>query len=160
MSYIPEDLCRRIAALKAAWEGVFRIQWHRCDTGGDVPARRGAGHVERLPGRGTTRDGLARTSTDCAVRHVAPVEFRYLLCVYVHFRFGNPLQYYCPENPMDRGACRLQSTGSQRVGHDWATSRSRSRSFPPKTLQACLIISIVQTRKEQQWAIPRAQKYI
>ena len=26
------------------------------------------------------------------------------------------------ENPMDRGACRLQSMGSQRVGHDWATS--------------------------------------
>ena len=31
---------------------------------------------------------------------------------------GNPLQYYCLENPMDRGACRLQSMGSQRVGHD------------------------------------------
>ena len=28
---------------------------------------------------------------------------------------GNPLQYSCPENPMDRG---LQSVGSQRVGHD------------------------------------------
>ena len=35
---------------------------------------------------------------------------------------GNPLQYSCLENPMDRGASRLQSTGSQRVGHDWATS--------------------------------------
>ena len=32
---------------------------------------------------------------------------------------GNPLQYSCLENPMDRGAwCRLLSTGSQRVGHD------------------------------------------
>ena len=31
---------------------------------------------------------------------------------------GNPLQYSCLENPMDRGACRLQSMGSQRVGHD------------------------------------------
>ena len=28
---------------------------------------------------------------------------------------GNPLQYSCLENPMDRGA---QSMGSQRVGHD------------------------------------------
>ena len=27
------------------------------------------------------------------------------------------IQYSCPENPMDRGACWLQSTGSQRVGH-------------------------------------------
>ena len=31
---------------------------------------------------------------------------------------GNPLQYSCLENPMDRGAGRLQSMGSQRVGHD------------------------------------------
>ena len=38
---------------------------------------------------------------------------------------GNPLQYSCLENPMDRGAwCRLLSMGSQRVGHDWATSLS------------------------------------
>ena len=35
---------------------------------------------------------------------------------------GNPLQYSCLEKPMDGGACRLQSMGSQRVGHDWATS--------------------------------------
>ena len=32
---------------------------------------------------------------------------------------GNPLQYSCLENPMDRGAwCRLLSMGSQRVRHD------------------------------------------
>ena len=32
---------------------------------------------------------------------------------------GNPLQYSCLENPMDRGAWgRLLSMGSQRVGHD------------------------------------------
>ena len=31
---------------------------------------------------------------------------------------GNPFQYSCLENPMDRGAwCRLLSTGLQRVGH-------------------------------------------
>ena len=35
---------------------------------------------------------------------------------------GNPLQYSSLENPMERGAWRPQSTGSQRVGHDWATS--------------------------------------
>ena len=36
---------------------------------------------------------------------------------------GTPLQYSCLENPMDGGAwCRLLSMGSQRVGHDWATS--------------------------------------
>ena len=38
---------------------------------------------------------------------------------------GNPLQYSCLENPMDGGAwCRLLSMGSQRVGHDRATSLS------------------------------------
>ena len=38
---------------------------------------------------------------------------------------GNPLQYSCLENPMDRGAWgATQSTRSQRVGHDWATSLS------------------------------------
>ena len=31
---------------------------------------------------------------------------------------GNPLQYYSLENPMDREPGRLQSMGSQRVGHD------------------------------------------
>ena len=36
---------------------------------------------------------------------------------------GNPLQYSCLENPMGRGAYSgLQSMGSQRVGHNWATS--------------------------------------
>ena len=31
---------------------------------------------------------------------------------------ANPFQYSCLENPMDRGACGLQSMGSQRVGQD------------------------------------------
>ena len=30
---------------------------------------------------------------------------------------GNPLQYSCLENPMDRGAWRATVHGSQRVGH-------------------------------------------
>ena len=29
---------------------------------------------------------------------------------------GNPLQYSCPENPLDREAWREQSVGSQRIG--------------------------------------------
>ena len=31
---------------------------------------------------------------------------------------GNPLQYSCLENTMDRGVHRLQSKGSHRVRHD------------------------------------------
>ena len=33
-------------------------------------------------------------------------------------RNGNPLQYSCVESPMDRGAGRLQSKGSQTVRHN------------------------------------------
>ena len=36
---------------------------------------------------------------------------------------GNPLQYSCLGNPVDREAQRLQSMGSQRVGHDFATKQ-------------------------------------
>ena len=38
---------------------------------------------------------------------------------------GNPLQYSCRENPMERGVWRAQSMGSQRVGHDWMTEHAR-----------------------------------
>ena len=34
---------------------------------------------------------------------------------------GNPLQYSCLENPMDRGPGGLQSIGLQRAGHHWVT---------------------------------------
>ena len=37
---------------------------------------------------------------------------------------GNPLQYSCLENPMDGGAWWATVHGSQRVGHNWATSLS------------------------------------
>ena len=37
---------------------------------------------------------------------------------------GTPLQHSCPENPMDGGAWWVQSMGSLRVRHDWATSLS------------------------------------
>ena len=38
---------------------------------------------------------------------------------------GNPLQYFCLENPTDGGAWwAIQSTGLQRAGHDWGTSLS------------------------------------
>ena len=44
---------------------------------------------------------------------------------------GNPLHYSCLENPMDWGSWRPQilDLGSQRVGHDWATSLSLSASI-------------------------------
>ena len=44
---------------------------------------------------------------------------------------GNSLQCSCLGNPMDGGAYRLQSMGSQRVGHDWATSLYFSFLYGP-----------------------------
>ena len=44
---------------------------------------------------------------------------------------GNPLQYSCPENSMDRGAWRAHSMGLPRAGHDWATNTQEAQSpFP------------------------------
>ena len=39
-------------------------------------------------------------------------------------RAGNPLQYSCLENPMDREAWRATVHRVQRIGHDWATEHS------------------------------------
>ena len=36
---------------------------------------------------------------------------------------GNPLQYSCLENPMDRGAWRATARGAARVGHNLATTQ-------------------------------------
>ena len=44
---------------------------------------------------------------------------------YIREGNGIPLQYSCLENPMDGEPGRLQSMGSLRVGHDWASSLSR-----------------------------------
>ena len=40
-------------------------------------------------------------------------------------RNGNPLQYYCLENSMDKG---LQSMGLQRVRHDWVTEDTHTHT--------------------------------
>ena len=44
-------------------------------------------------------------------------------------RNGNPLQYSCLENPMDRGAWWAKFTGSQRVGQDWACTHTHSHKL-------------------------------
>ena len=47
---------------------------------------------------------------------------------------GHPLQSYCPENPVDRGAWQATVHGVTRVGHDLATKEKRISS-----LIACLV---------------------
>ena len=39
---------------------------------------------------------------------------------------GNPLQYFCLENPMCRGAWWATVHGLQRVGHNWAFTHAHS----------------------------------
>ena len=47
-------------------------------------------------------------------------------------RHGNPLQYSCLENPMDKGAGRLQSIGPLRDRHDWSYSARTHSHMQPK----------------------------
>ena len=42
---------------------------------------------------------------------------------------GNPLQYSCLANSMDRGAWQVAVTGLQRVGHDWSTKHGIANSL-------------------------------
>ena len=44
-------------------------------------------------------------------------------------RHGNPLQYSCLENPMDRGAWRATVHGVPRVEHNRAAKRSAARTW-------------------------------
>ena len=42
-------------------------------------------------------------------------------------RDGNPLQYSCLENPVDRGAWQATVHGITRVGHDLATKQQQQQ---------------------------------
>ena len=65
-----------------------------------------------------------------------PLSTKWCLCFLIHCpgeRNGNPLQYSCLENFMDRRAWQATSCmGSQRVGHDWATDMQVFHSFSSK----------------------------
>ena len=50
---------------------------------------------------------------------------------------GNPLQYFCPENSMERGACGSQYRRSQRVRHDWATDEEGVNGFDQLQIIPC-----------------------
>ena len=82
---------------------------------------------------------------------------------------GNPFQYSCLENSMHRGAGGLQSVGSQRVGHDWATEHStqhteRSSSYLSvkdwgvpgcACLSSCPSVSWDREQRKPVWGLPR-----
>ena len=56
---------------------------------------------------------------------------------------GNPLQYSFLETLMDRGAWRLQSMGSQRVGRDLAT-KAPPPPDGPRGYHACVYAASVR----------------
>ena len=45
---------------------------------------------------------------------------------------GNPLQYSCLGNPMDRGAWGLQTMGLQRVGHNLEAKQQQICDLKPE----------------------------
>ena len=51
---------------------------------------------------------------------------------------GNPPQYSCLENPMDRGVWWATSVASQRVGHDWSDLARTRQSL----LSLCILKNI------------------
>ena len=75
---------------------------------------------------------------------------------------GNPLQYSYLENPWTEEPGGLQSTGSQRVEHDWATSFSLSTQlsvwisfyflfFSLGFLSCCFVCSLVFMMNVRHW---------
>ena len=56
---------------------------------------------------------------------------------------GNPLQYSCLENFMHRGACQVQSTGSQRVRHNLATNTFTNEYTQYQSASRCLTLLLV-----------------
>ena len=58
---------------------------------------------------------------------------------------GNPLQYSCLDNPMDRGAWRATVHGVTRLGHDLAVAaagnwKQQSQTGRNKKYQICLLL--------------------
>ena len=75
---------------------------------------------------------------------------------------GNPLQYSCLENPIDQEPGRLQSTGLQRIGHDWATSlhftslhtdATRTKASPGERCWWSTWWILRNTALEQKWSL-------
>ena len=55
---------------------------------------------------------------------------------------GNPLQYSCLENPMDRGAWQATVHGVARVGHDLVTKPSNSKRLHIPTRSSFISTSV------------------
>ena len=87
--------------------------------------------------------GVMQSSyTSYYIAFVANVEYcsiKYPLNIWLNFAIilsprvgnGNPFQYSCLENSMDRGARLPTSLRSQRIGHDWAKEHTERDEHGP-----------------------------
>ena len=57
---------------------------------------------------------------------------------------GNPLQYSCLENPWTEEPGRLQSRGSQRVGHDHSTAHHHLTTTPNKPTTNLILLLLTK----------------
>ena len=64
---------------------------------------------------------------------------------------GNPLQYSCLGNPMDRGAWCAAVYGVTRVGHNWVT---KQHSVVRACVRACVCVS---TPEPKNWVLDLGQ---
>ena len=68
---------------------------------------------------------------------------------------GNPLQYSCLENSMDRGPGRLQSMGSQRVRHHWA--HGGAGRLPQRSLDYAPLGIFIGVSLLRPWPLSKCQ---
>ena len=69
-------------------------------------------------------------------------------------RYGNPLQYSCPENSMDRGAWWAgYSPGLQRIRYEWAHPRTKSNTGSETSLKLLRAL-----KRKAGWSQPQASK--
>ena len=111
------QLVKNLPAMQETW-----VQ----SLGGKVPWRQGRSPGDRK-GYPLQYSGL-KNSMDCIVHGVAKSRTQlsnfHSLSLKEGEGNGTPLQYSCLENPWPEEPGRLQSMGSLRVRHDWATSLS------------------------------------
>ena len=68
---------------------------------------------------------------------------------YPGVRDGNPLQYSCLENPVDRGIWRVLATGSQRIRYDLATEQQQPLNLQWKHLFKSYLVTYLRTSVPQ-----------
>ena len=65
---------------------------------------------------------------------------------------GNPLQYSCLGNPMDRGAWCAAVYGVTRVGHNWVTKQhSVVRACVRACVRVCVCVYLLLNRRTESW---------